>query len=154
MKAIYVVSLVVTCFLAAGLVTTSTDDSRELRELSRRVDKLERSQNETGQALSRLAKSVADLEKRVEANQRAGDLRGGAGREQSDKRLIELEKSLKDLSNAVAELQKQVGPKGDVLTAIHKKIGERTLKLAEWFDQYHPKSGQGYYHQNEIKRIR
>ena len=153
MKMRWALGLVVLCSLAAGLMTMRADDGRELRELARRVDKLERSQNEINQAVGRLTKSIADLEKRMGANQRsAGNDR--TDREQQEKRINQLEKRLADLSKAVTTLQKQVSPQGDVPAALDKKFDERTVKLAELFDQYHPNSNTSYHHRNEIKRIR
>ncbi|HSW45502.1 MAG TPA: hypothetical protein VLM89_08020, partial [Phycisphaerae bacterium] len=63
MKTICLVGLVGACCLAAGLVSAVGGDDRELRELARRVDKLERSRDEMNRTIDRLAKSVADLEK-------------------------------------------------------------------------------------------
>lgn len=155
MKGIYLAGLVAACCLAAGLVTTGSSGDRELRELSKRIDKLEQSQSELSQAMSRLAKSVADLEKSVRSSKGPeGNLRDESSRaDQQDNRLAEIEKRLGELSKAVNDLQKQVGPRGDLVTAINKKIDERTVHLAKWFDQYHAKSISSF-HRDEIERIR
>lgn len=155
MKGIYLAGLVAACCLAAGLVTTGSSGDRELRELSKRIDKLEQSQSELSQAMSRLAKSVADLEKSVRsAKGFAGGLREEISRaDKQDKRLAEIEKRLAEVSKTVTDLQKQVGPGGDLVTALNKKIDERTMHLAKWFDQYHAKNISSF-HRDEIERIR
>jgi septal ring factor EnvC (AmiA/AmiB activator) len=155
MKGTYLAGLGIACFLAAGLAPTTSSDDRQIRELSKRLDTVERSQVQLNQTLTRLAKSVADLEKRIRSSERsAGDLRAAtSGGDKQDKRLTEVEKQLAEVSKAVAGLQKQVAPRGDLLTAINRKIDGRTIQLARWLDDYHPKN-VSRFHRDEIERIR
>lgn len=155
MKGIYLARLATACCLAAGLVTTSSSGDRELQVLSKRIDKLERSQSELSQAVSSLAKSVADLEKSVRSSKGpAGNLRDESSLgDKQDKRLGEIEKHLGEVSKTVTDLWKQVDSRGDLVTALNKKIDERTVHLAEWFDQYHARD-VSHFHRDEIGRIR
>ncbi|HSW46883.1 MAG TPA: hypothetical protein VLM89_15080, partial [Phycisphaerae bacterium] len=74
--------------------------------------------------------------------------------EKQDKRLVELEKRVEELSKILAEVRKQADPKGDFLDTLNRKIDGRTTQLAKWFDEYHPRKDIGSHHRDAIERIR
>jgi septal ring factor EnvC (AmiA/AmiB activator) len=154
MKAIHLIGLAALCVLAAGLVSAGSTDDREARELARRLDRLERAHAETQQALSGLSRAVSELEKSLRSGRTGGDLRAVTSQaDKQDTRIADIEKSLADVNRAVIQLQKQLGPRGDLLTALDRRIDERTTRIARWLDEYHPRK-TGASHREEIERLR
>ena len=142
--------------LAAVVAPSSTDSDRELRDLAKRVDKLERSTADMNKQLEKLTKTVSDLEKHIGAGGQgssgARDVASRAG--DHEKRIKDIEKSLEPLNRFMADLQKQTGPKGEDISKSFKRCDARIQRLAEWLDEYHAKKNVIHYHRDEIERIK
>ena len=142
--------------LTAVVAPSSTDSDRELRDLAKRVDKLERSTDEMNKKLEKLTKTVSELEKTLgaggQSSSSARDLVNRAG--DHEKRIKDIEKSLEQLNGFMTDVQKQTGPKGEDISKLFKRCDARIQQLAEWLDEYHPKKDVAHYHRDKIERIK
>ena len=142
--------------LTAVVAPTGTETDRELRDLAKRVEKLERSTDEMNKKLEKLTKTVSELEKTLgaggQSSSSARDLVNRAG--DHEKRIKDIEKSLEPLNRFIADLQKQTGPKGEDISKSFKRCDARIQRLAEWLDEYHAKKNVIHYHRDEIERIK
>lgn len=92
----------------------------------------------------------------------AGATGSGSGDREFDalaKRVSKLEKETTAQKKTIASLEKTVSElrKNAVTTdkesqAANDRSDTRTLLLAEWMDEHHPRKGRGRYHRDEIAR--
>lgn len=157
--------------LMAGGTSGSSGDraidelARRLSRLESQVTSLERSVAALEKASSReprdsapsnreLARQVADLQKAVAA------LEKSAAKDSRDTTTAgkDLARQVADLQKAVAELKSTSPSSKDAaatradLKAVSDRLNNRTSRLAEWLDQYHPRRDMGAYHRMEIER--
>jgi len=142
--------------LTAVVAPSSTDSDRELRDLAKRVDKLERSTDEMNKKLEKLTKTVSELEKAIgsggQSSNSARDIASRAG--DHEKRIKDIEKSLEQLNRFMIDIQKEAGPKGEGIGKSFKRCDARIQRLAEWFDEYHAKKNVIHHHRDQIESIK
>lgn len=132
-----------------------TDSDRDVRDLTKRIEKLEQSAEETSKKLDKLAKSVADLEKALSAGSQGSNSRDPVVRaESNEKRIKGIEKDLEQVSKYVTELQKQVGAKAQDISEYFRRRDARITQLSDWFDEYHPRQNESRYHHDQCERAR
>jgi len=75
------------------------------------------------------------------------------------KRVSKLEKETTSQKRAITRLAKELSELREDATAAGKKMqaaqdrcNTRTLLLAKWMDEHHPRKGRGRYHRDEIAR--
>ena len=127
-----VIAVVLGCLVLGAGAGSNGPTDREFKELVKRVTALERDVDELQQIISRSERQDKERERQRE----------------------KLERTVANLETALAGHKKDVVAAGKGLADIQERFDKRTLRLADWLDEYHQREGFIRHHRNEIAGIK
>jgi len=139
----YIVGGVLVCLVFVAGSSTSVYNDREFKELVKRVSKLEKETADVQKALARLEKSLSGIPKQAAATNR-----------ELVKRVADLQKTVSALAKATSQSGKNAAAISKQVKTVAARSDARTLLLAEWLDDYHPRQSRSQYHRDQIKSKR
>ena len=71
-----------------------------------------------------------------------------------EKQASHLVKDVRDLEKSLALSGREAEARPKNVKTLERRSDKRTLRLGQWFDDYHGREGRSTYHRDEIRRVK